>query len=89
MALERKTIAAALNGVMGRDARKPVQQIPDNAGGYVPKSRVGKKALLTHHDPAVLVQLKQLALEYDTSQQKLLSEALNLLFIKYGKPPVA
>jgi hypothetical protein len=41
-------------------------------------------ALLTPHDPAVLVQLKQLAIERDTTQQKLLAEALNLLFAKYG-----
>lgn len=87
MSTERRSIAAALNGVMGR---KPVAAAaPETAAAYVPKSRVGKKALLTHHDPAVLVQLKQLALEQDTSQQKLLSEALNLLFIKHGKPPVA
>lgn len=88
MANERKSIAAALTGIMGRETRKPATA-NEPAGAYVPKSRQGKKALLTHFDPAVLHQLKQLALEQDTTQQKLMSEAMNLLFVKYGKPPLA
>lgn len=34
-------------------------------------------------------QLRMLAAELDTTQQKLMSEALNLLFQKYSKPPIA
>lgn len=60
-----------------------------DAKAVVPKSRQGKKALLTHHDPAVLTQLKQLSLDADMTQQKLVAEALNLLFVKYGKSPIA
>lgn len=84
----RNAIAAGLKAIMGRETRKP--DAPALEGGtYVPKSRQGKKALLTHHDPAVLSQLKGLALERDTTQQKLIAEAVNLLFVKYGKPPIA
>lgn len=85
---ERKSIAAALTGIMGREARQPAPSA-EAVASYVPRSRVGKKALLTHHDPAVLLQLKSLALEQDTTQQRLISEALNMLFVKYGKPPIS
>jgi uroporphyrinogen-III synthase len=52
-------------------------------------SRVGKKTVAAHFDPAVSKQLKQLGLDRDTSTQALLREALNDLFTKYGKPPIA
>jgi hypothetical protein len=34
-------------------------------------------------------QLRMLAAENDTTQQDLMTEALNLLFQKYSKPPIA
>lgn len=34
-------------------------------------------------------QLRVLAAEEDTTQQHLMGEALNLLFRKHGKPPIA
>jgi hypothetical protein len=52
-------------------------------------SRMGKKTIAAHFDPAVSRQLKQLGLDRDTSTQALLREALNDLFTKYGKPPIA
>jgi hypothetical protein len=52
-------------------------------------SRVGKKTVAAHFDPAVSKQLKQLGLDRDSSTQALLREALNDLFTKYGKPPIA
>jgi hypothetical protein len=69
----------------------PAASIPNGheVKAVVPKSRQGKKALLTHHDPAVLTQLKQLSLDTDMTQQKLVAEALNMLFVKYGKSPIA
>ena len=45
--------------------------------------------LTSHHDPAVIQQLKELALEKRMTQQKLLEEALNLLFVKHGRPDIA
>jgi hypothetical protein len=52
--------------------------------------REGKKAIAGYFDPSVSLQLKQLGLEQnDKSVQDLLGEALNLLFVKYKKQPLA
>ena len=55
----------------------------------VPPSRQGKKMISGHFDKDVHRQLKMLALEKDTSIQSLLSEALNALFERNNKPPIA
>jgi hypothetical protein len=55
----------------------------------LPPSRKGKKVIAGYFDPAVSKQLRQLALEHDTTVQALLAEALNLLFIERGKMPIA
>ena len=34
-------------------------------------------------------QMRVLAAEHDTTQQALMREALNMLFTKYNKPPIA
>ena len=52
-------------------------------------SREGKKAITGFFDPAISRQLKQIALEEDSNIQALLREALNDLFIKRGKSPIA
>lgn len=52
-------------------------------------SRIGKVAITQWVDPAVRKQLARLALDRDTTQAELLAEALNLLFEKYGQPPIA
>ena len=52
-------------------------------------SRVGKKTVAAHFDPAVSRQLKEIGIPRDRSTQDLLREALNDLFTKYGKPPIA
>ena len=54
-----------------------------------PPSRTGTKAITGHFDPAVSKQLKQIALDEDSTIQALLAEALNDLFKKYGKSPIA
>jgi len=51
--------------------------------------RIGKKTVAAHFDPAVSKQLKQIGLEHDRSTQDLLREAINDLFQKYGKGPIA
>ncbi len=55
----------------------------------VPPSRRGKKMISGHFDKDVHRQLKMLAIERDTSIQHLLSEALNALFERNNKPPIA
>jgi hypothetical protein len=52
-------------------------------------SRRGKVAITHWVDPAVRKQLARLSIDHDTSQAALVSEALNLLFEKYGQPPIA
>jgi hypothetical protein len=51
--------------------------------------RTGKKTVAAHFDPAVSKQLKYIGLESDRSTQALLREAINDLFTKYGKAPIA
>lgn len=55
----------------------------------VPPSRQGKKIISGHFDKDVHRQLKLLALEKETSIQDLLSQALNALFERNDKPPIA
>lgn len=52
-------------------------------------SRRGKVAITQWVDPAVRKQLARLAIDIDSSQGALVAEALNLLFEKYGQPPIA
>lgn len=78
---------------------KTVAILSDKGGGVVgtrskstaavPPSRQGKKMISGHFDKDVHRQLKMLALEKETSIQSLLSEALNALFERNNKPPIA
>ncbi|MCG9130800.1 hypothetical protein J5I95_03870 [Candidatus Poribacteria bacterium] len=71
----------------------PVTTIPPsrqpNPVTTIPPSRQGKKMISGHFDKDVHRQLKILAIERDTSIQNLLSEALNALFERNNKPPIA
>lgn len=51
--------------------------------------RTGRKATIFQVPEAAKKQLAILAIETDKTQQALLSEALNDLFKKYGKQPIA
>jgi hypothetical protein len=51
--------------------------------------RKDQKQIITWHNKAVKAALKQLAAEQDTTVQKLMAEAINMLFIKHGKGPIA
>lgn len=51
--------------------------------------RVGKRQTIFHIPDAAKKQLAILAIETETTQQALLSEALNDLFKKHGKQPIA
>lgn len=60
------------------------------AEGYVPPSRVGKRKVMAHVDPEVLMQLKLLGLDLkQRTIQSMLTEALNDFFVKHGRPPIA
>jgi hypothetical protein len=60
-----------------------------NVSDAPPPSRRGTKQIAGHFDPAVSQQLRQIALENNTHVQQLLREAINMLFEKYGKPPIS
>jgi len=75
------TILAGEGGIAVETTPKP--------NPMVPPSRQGKKMISGHFDKDVHRQLKMLALEKDTSIQNLLSEALNALFERNNKPPIA
>ena len=93
---------AGLRSIEERDAvrRHPPAQ-PASAAPVVAKElppslritqqlgRIGKVAITQWVDPAVRKQLARLALDHDSTQAELLAEGLNLLFEKYGQPPIA
>ena len=89
---KRANLAAALQtatrGGEAAPAATAATATVTSIGSRVP-SRVGKKTVAAHFDPAVSRQLKQLGLDLDTSTQALLREAINDLFTKHGKPPIA
>ena len=49
-----------------------------------PPSRIGKRVFSVYLDPLAWKQLRQLALDAETSTQALGEEAVNLLFAKHG-----
>ncbi len=100
---KRTKLASALHEVSGKSSargrkQEETQQLQvstlkasplKRSKPELPPSRQGKKAIAGHFDPAVSKQLKQLALEEDTTVQALLAEALNDLFEKYDKKAIA
>lgn len=55
----------------------------------VQPSRIGKVAIAAYFDPEVRKQLALISVHNDTTQAALVGEALNMLFEKYGYPPIA
>lgn len=52
-------------------------------------SRKGKRQVAAFFDPAVGRALKMLAAERESTVQACMAEAINDLFAKHGKPPIA
>lgn len=85
---------AALKAAAGTATPKPnpsasAPTTNRNPSGYIAPARQGKKALSAYFDPAVIDALKIMAIEQGSSVQALATEALNDLFAKHGKPPIA
>jgi len=78
-----------LKEVAGRSAPAVKEDVPAAATPDVPPSRRGKVTIAAHFDPVVRKQLAILAAEEDRSQAALMAEALNLLFERYSRPPIA
>lgn len=70
-----------LAAVLEPPARKP-------PAGTQP-GREGKKQVLGYFSNECKKQLKQMGVDHDKTEQALLAEALNDLFVKYGKPTLA
>jgi hypothetical protein len=84
------TLSQALEQVADRPAAvKPAARAPDAKPKAAQPSRQGTRTVAGHFPAPVSKQLKQLALDRDSNLQELLREALNDLFRKHGKPPVA
>ena len=70
------------------EAAEPVAPVSDEQeerpATKRPPSREGKRVLSVYLDPLAWKQLRQLALDTETSTQALGEEAVNLLFAKYG-----
>ncbi|MXV73593.1 hypothetical protein F4Z99_04850 [Candidatus Poribacteria bacterium] len=85
----KPTLAETHSGIKQiRQEAVDVQMTPKPTA-MVPPSRQGKKMISGHFDKDVHRQLKMLALEKETSIQNLLSQALNALFERNDKPPIA
>ena len=67
----------------------PVPQSPQVEGGAKRPDREGRVSMPFWTGVAAKRQLRILAAEQDTTQQALMAEALNLLFARHGKPPIA
>lgn len=85
----------SIKGSTGRATPKrqaepaPVVEEQKAAPAAVAPSRQGKVAIAGYFDPAVRKQFAILAVKEDKSQVALLADALNLLFERYGEPPIA
>ena len=56
---------------------------------HLPPSRRGKKRVEAWVSPEARKHLKHIAVEEDKSQDRVIADALNLLFEKHGIPPIA
>lgn len=65
----------------------PVDAPPAAAPRFYAATRAGKKKVTASLEPGMHKQLKQLALDRDTTAEALLREALRDLFTKYGPGP--
>lgn len=88
MAGRRPNLAAT--GIFGSasaavpTAANAIPATPRTTGG-----RAGKRACPLWLPEAAKKQLDYMVVEHDTTAQGLLTEAVNDLFKKYGKPPIA
>jgi cytochrome P450 len=91
MASNKTSLSDALRDVVKRKPFGQSEAVSENVLVVrdKPAARQGRKVVSGHFDPAVSKQLRLLALERDTNLQALLAEAINDLFTKYQKSPIA
>jgi hypothetical protein len=88
---KRPSLSQALRQASGKPDPVAVEPAPVAAITPAGKtaSRRGKKTIAGFFDPAASRQLRQIALEEESNIQELLREAINDLFEKRGKSPIA
>jgi hypothetical protein len=79
-AFDKATPVATLEPIREAEAPKPPSR---------PPSRRGKRAITGYFSQPAFTQFKILVAERNKDGQALVEEALNDLFQKYGKPPIA
>jgi hypothetical protein len=67
----------------------PVAEELPKPAGFFAATRAGKKKVTATLTPAAHKQLKGLAVEREATTEALLTEAINDLFAKYGRPKIA
>ena len=77
---DKTASVATLEPIREEQATKPPSR---------PPSRRGKRAITGYFSQPAFTQFKILAAERNKDGQALVEEALNDLFQKYGKPPIA
>lgn len=86
---KKPSLTAALQSASGQNQKEKETVEESQAGHEVQPSRQGKKGIIGYFDPAVSKQLRQIALDEESSVQELLREAINDLFQKRGKASIA
>lgn len=95
--MSENSLSAAIAGNLAAQdtqepAPKPKRAKPANLSAKKGRAKTAKsrETVLVggHFPPAVLKQLKIIAVEEDTTNQALLQEALDLLFIKKGRAKI-
>jgi hypothetical protein len=75
---------------MAKRAKIALRTTPEQAPEPEPRpDRKGKRFIAGYFPEAIYRQLRQLSLDEDKTNQELLTEALSLLFKRYGKAPIA
>lgn len=69
--------------------RKVIGYAPPKEPVKRPDPRSAQKCIVTWHSPEVRKQLKVISANTGKSQQQLIAELLNKLFIDHGMPPIA
>ena len=88
---EKPELAVDVSSLSSEVATIPTKQSERRRGGTQPiqPSRVGKQLVGSFFEKNVKKQFVMLALEEEKNQSELLTEAINDLFKKYNKPPIA
>ena len=91
MSNKKPSLSAALRDATRPTAVEPlsIEQLAKPMTITKPSGRMGLKTVSGHFDPAVSKQLRFMAIEQDSNVQDLLAEAINDLFVKHGKSPIA